>query len=159
MPAPAAPTAPEIQAPADAADAANAAGEAAAFAGVVCSGVGEAAGFLAIDWVRQGLQRAFGFEPWSGTLNLRMQGADWQRWRARLFEHPAIVLAPAPGFCPARCFAVRLADRLDGAIVFPEVPGYPDDKLEIVAPLHLRTALALQDGDRLRVQLKPAAGA
>jgi len=156
MPAPAAPTAAEAQATAGT-PAAAVIGEPAAFTGVVCSGVGEAAGFLAIDWVREGLQRAFGFEPWPGTLNLRMQGADWQRWRARLFEHPAIVLQPAPGFCPARCFAVRLADRLDGAIVFPEVPGYPEDKLEIVAPLHLRTAMALQDGDRLRVQVKSAA--
>ncbi len=146
MPAPAAPSV------------AEAALRASTFSGVVCSGVGEAAGFLAIDWVRDGMRHAFGFEPWPGTLNLRMDGADWQRWRARLFEHPAIVLAPAPGFCPARCFAVRLADRIDGAIVFPEVPGYPQDKLEIVAPLHLRTALALQDGDRLRVQVNPAAG-
>lgn len=146
MPAPAAPSV------------AEAALRASTFSGVVCSGVGEAAGFLAIDWVRDGMRHAFGFEPWPGTLNLRMDGADWQRWRARLFEHPAIVLEPAPGFCPARCFAVRLADRIDGAIVFPEVPGYPQDKLEIVAPLHLRTALALQDGDRLRVQVNPAAG-
>lgn len=145
MPAPAAPSV------------AEAALRASTFSGVVCSGVGEAAGFLAIDWVRDGMRHAFGFEPWPGTLNLRMDGADWQRWRARLFEHPAIVLAPAPGFCPARCFAVRLADRIDGAIVFPEVPGYPQDKLEIVAPLHLRTAFALQDGDRLRVQVNPAA--
>lgn len=144
MPAPAAPSV------------AEAALRASTFSGVVCSGVGEAAGFLAIDWVRDGMRHAFGFEPWPGTLNLRMDGADWQRWRARLFEHPAIVLEPAPGFCPARCFAVRLADRIDGAIVFPEVPGYPQDKLEIVAPLHLRTALALQDGDRLRVQVNPA---
>lgn len=154
MPARAAPSAAEPQA---APPAAELVGEPVTFTGVVCGGVGEAAGFLSIDWVREGLQRAFGFEPWPGTLNLRMEGADWQRWRARLFGHPAVVLEPAPGFCPARCFAVRLADRFDAAIVFPEVPGYPDDKLEIVAPLHLRTAMSLQDGDRLRVQVKTAA--
>lgn len=148
MPAPAAQTAPEgLAAPAAAADAA------ASFSGVVCSGVGEAAGFLAIDWVRAGMRRAFGFDPWPGTLNLRMEGAHWQRWRQRLAEHPAIVLQPAPGFCPARCFAVRLNDRVDAALVFPDVPGYPEDKLEIVAALHLRTALLLHDGDRLHVRV------
>ncbi len=145
MPAPAAPTAPEAAAPA--------AGAQAAFTGVVCSGVGEAAGFLAIDWVRAGMQRAFGFDPWPGTLNLRMEGADWQRWRSRLAEHPAVMLEPAPGFCPARCFAVRLNDRIDAVIVFPDVPGYPADKLELVAPLHLRTALRLHDGDRAHVRV------
>lgn len=142
-----------------ASNAADGEGGPAVFSGLVCGGVGEAAGFLSIDWVREGMRRAFGFEPWPGTLNLRMEGADWQRWRARLMAHPAIILEPAPGFCPARCFAVRLADRIDAAIVFPDVPGYPEDKLEIVAPLHLRTALSLRDGDRLRVQVQPAAAA
>lgn len=159
MPAPAAPSA------AEAAAAAPAAATCAPYpvlVGEVCSGVGEAAGFLAIDWVRAGLLRAFGFEPWPGTLNLRMgeaaAGAGGAHWRERLLAQPAALLQPAAGFCPARCYAVRLNERIDAAIVLPEVPGYPPDKLEIVAPMHLRTALALRDGDRLRVQLGPLAG-
>lgn len=123
-----------------------------AFDGVVGVGVGEGAGFVGLAWVRTEMRRALGFDPWPGTLNLRMSGDAWRRWRAGLAQRPGIALVPAPGFCAARCCRVRLDDRVDAAAVFPEVAGYPEDKLELVAPLALRTALGLRDGDRVRVR-------
>lgn len=149
MPAHAAPSAAEADSGADSATP--------AFSGAVCGGVGEAAGFLGLDWVRRGMQQALGFDPWPGTLNLRMHGSAWQRWRRTLALQPGIRLEPAPGFCAAKCFRVRLNERLDAAAVFPEVDGYPEDKLELVAPLHLRTALGLRDGDRVQLRLLPGA--
>ncbi|MBE7417926.1 MAG: CTP-dependent riboflavin kinase [Ideonella sp.] len=126
-------------------------GAAACFTGVVCSGLGEGARFVAIDWVQREMRRALGFEPWPGTLNLRMAGTAWQRWRRALAQRPGIVLHPAAGFCAARCFAVRLDGRTAAAAVIPDVDGYPDDKLELVAPLALREALNLRDGSLVRV--------
>jgi len=36
-----------------------------------------------------------------------------------------------------------------GAVLFPEVENYPDDKIEIVAPLRLKEHLGVGDGDQL----------
>lgn len=126
---------------------------AAAFTGVVCSGLGEGARFVALDCVRSEMRRALGFDAWPGTLNLRMGGAAWHRWRRGLARHPGTALVPASGFCAAKCFAVRLNGRVDAAAVFPDVAGYPTDKLELVAPQALRAALGLNDGDAVQVQL------
>jgi len=40
---------------------------------------------------------------------------------------------------------------LECAIVIPEVAGYPEDVLEIVAPANLRETLQLEDGDEITV--------
>lgn len=124
------------------------------FEGRVCSGLGEGARFVALDWVGREFRRQLGFDAWPGTLNLRMAGEAWQRWRRGLATRAGIVIAPPPGFCAARCFVVKLDGRVRAAAVFPEVSAYPDDKLELVAPLELRAALALRDGDRVRVRVE-----
>lgn len=124
----------------------------AAFDGTVCSGLGEGAHFTALPWVDDEFRRKLGFAPWPGTLNLRVGGPAWRAWRAAADAWPGIAITPAPGFCPARCFHVLLAGRQPAAAVIPEVEGYPADKLELVAPVALRAALGLVDGDTLHVR-------
>lgn len=127
------------------------------FDGVVTSGLGEGARFTALDWVGAAFVHRLGFVAWPGTLNLRMSGAAWRRWRRDLPHERGLRIDPPPGFCAATCFAVTLDERVRAAAVFPDVPGYPDDKLELVAPVALREVLALHDGARVhvRVHLQP----
>ena len=124
------------------------------FEGSVCSGLGEGARFVALDWVGREFRRALGFEPWPGTLNLHMGGAAWARWRCGLTANDGIAIAPPPGFCAARCFVVQLDGRVRAAAVIPDVSDYPPDKLELVAPVALRAALALRDGSPVRVRVQ-----
>jgi CTP-dependent riboflavin kinase len=59
------------------------------------------------------------------------------------------------GFCSARLYLVSLQrlvggdERVNGAVLFPAVADYPDDKIEIVAPVQLKEALGVKDGDCL----------
>lgn len=122
--------------------------------GVVCSGLGEGARFTTLEWVADEFRRRLGFAAWPGTLNLKLEGARWRAWRSGLAERPGIAVQPPPGFCAAKCFAVVLDDRVRAAAVFPDVAGYPEDRIEIVAPVALRAALGLADGDRLRLRLE-----
>jgi riboflavin kinase len=39
------------------------------------------------------------------------------------------------------------------AIVIPDVPNYPEDVLEIVAPVNLREKLQLKDGDHVEIEV------
>lgn len=117
--------------------------------GTVVSGLGEGARFTAIDWVVEAFRRTLGFAPHPGTFNLRMSGARWEATRAHLLAAPGIPITPSPGFCAAKCFPVELDGRLEGAVVIPQMPDYPDDKFEIVAPVRVRDALGLADGDRV----------
>lgn len=109
---------------------------------------------MALDWVRAALEERLGFTPFPATLNLRpVSAADRRLWRA-VREEAGIPLLPGErGFCAARLYRVeiRAGERAApaAAVLVPEVEGYPEDKIEVVAPLRLKDALGVSDGDRL----------
>lgn len=128
--------------------------EARAFFGRVVTGKGVAVGFTATGWVRDGFLRLVGIAPFPGTLNLMVEEPDsrvvWDAIRAL-----SGIRLPAPNerSCDARLYPVVVGGRVEGAIVLPEVPGYPPDQVEIIAAEGLRAALGLKDGDRVEVVL------
>ncbi|CAI07879.1 DUF120 domain-containing protein [Aromatoleum aromaticum] len=121
--------------------------------GVVCSGLGEGTRFTTIDWVVEEFRTRLGFAPCPGTFNLRMDGARWEALRLRLLATRGIAITPRHGLCAAKCFPVRLAGRLSGALVLPDMDDYPPDKLEVIAPLPVRHTLGLADGDAVQLHV------
>lgn len=121
--------------------------------GRVTTGEGRGAGFTALPWARSAFRAGLGIEPFPGTLNLSLASArDLWTW-ARLRQQPGFPMpAPDPGQCDAVCYPVLLAGRVPGAIVLPRVRGYAPDRLEVIAPLSLRQALGLADGDEVVVE-------
>ena len=120
--------------------------------GRLVSGLGRAAGFTQMDWVRRQLIELAGIDPHPGTVNLAL-GDDrnrrrWRRWR----DAPGDRMEPPdPTSCGARCYPVQIAGRVPGAVVLPEVDGYPEEKVELVAALPLRRHLSLEEGAQLAV--------
>lgn len=122
--------------------------------GRLVRGLGQAAGFTSIDWVRRQLIDLAAIDPHPGTVNLLLEGgSDLERWRHwRTLPGHAIEPQEA-AFCNARCYPVSIGDRVPGAIVLPEVADYPGDKMELVAALPVREHLSLSEGGRITVQL------
>jgi riboflavin kinase len=120
--------------------------------GIVQDGLGQGNSFTQLDWVRQQFRDKIGFDPCPGTLNLRVQDRDGL---AGLRAERGIRIEPgAPGFCAAKCFRVKVGDQITAAWIIPEVPGYPDDLVELMAPVRLRDALGLKIGDVVVVRLE-----
>ncbi len=127
--------------------------------GVVFSDLGRAGAFLGVDWVRQAIREGVGFDPYPGTLNLRLHGDDGFRWEEVRRNGRNIVLpSPDPGFCDAFLYAGFLegwapeaGPRERIAVVVPEVKDYPAGKLEIVAAISLKELRSVRDGDELAV--------
>ncbi len=122
-------------------------------AGIVTRGDGVGRRFTSLDWVVEEFRAKLGFVPHPGTLNLHMSGPRWRAARQRLAAAPGIAITSPAGFCGARCFRIRLAGRIDGALVLPDVADYPSHKFEIVAPVPVRATLGLGDGDRVALRL------
>ncbi len=124
-----------------------------AIEGTLVRGLGKAADFTRMDWVRGQLIDLAGIDPHPGTLNLALSEpmqALWREWRSLAGE----TLEPGdPAFCRARCYPARIGRRVPAAIVFPEVAGYPDGKLELVAALAVREHLSLSEGETVSVEL------
>jgi len=56
-------------------------------------------------------------------------------------------------FCSAKCYPVLIAGRLKGAIVFPVVENYPENKMELIASQKIKETLSLTTGDILEVEI------
>jgi CTP-dependent riboflavin kinase len=129
---------------------------------VIFSDLGQASSFMALDWVQAALKKILGFAPFPATLNVRPKmDEDARIWEAVQKNLPGIPLpAAAGGFCSARLYRVAIrgtvnseeGSMMNGAVLLPEVADYPKDKIEIVAPVQLKSALGLKDGDQLTLE-------
>jgi phosphoglycolate phosphatase len=125
-----------------------------AIQGQLVSGLGKAADFTRVDWVRRQLIEYGGIDPHPGTVNLALlddaNRARWRDWR----DLPGHVLVPEDAaFCRARCFPARIAGRMPAAVVLPDIADYPENKLELVAALPVRQHLSLEEDALLTVEL------
>jgi CTP-dependent riboflavin kinase len=136
----------------------SAAVEAPRVSGIIRSGLGEGSAFMSLDWVRQILRERLGFAPYPATLNLRLESEEEiARWaEIRAGSGGLSIPPPRPSFCESRCWHVVITGAKDhgdvnvhGAVLFPLVDDYPEDKVEIVAPVSLKDSLGARDGDRL----------
>lgn len=118
-------------------------------------GLGEAASFTGAGWVRDAFIALLGIDPYPGTVNLQVETeAQRAAWQAILARPGIVIEAPDPKWCNARAYPVTVGQgtaAVEGAIVFPEVPGYPEDKVEIIAAVGVRAALSLCEGDMVTV--------
>jgi HAD superfamily hydrolase (TIGR01509 family) len=120
--------------------------------GEIVSGRGEAKGFMEIGWVREQCIEKAGFEPFSGTLNLKVSPEDFDFFR-KISSSRGERLIPPPeegDFCEARLLQVN-ANGVPSALLFPMVDDYYSDILEIVAPVGLKNHLQLRDGGQLQL--------
>ncbi|OGD48688.1 hypothetical protein A3K79_06500 [Candidatus Bathyarchaeota archaeon RBG_13_46_16b] len=115
------------------------------------SGKGEGAKYVGLPWVKEQIIRKLGFVPHVGTLNIRLTEDDAKKLVKALEKAKAIEISPVAGFRCGRCYRASLADGIECAIVIPYVAGYPEDVLEIVAPVNLRGRFHLGDGASLDI--------
>ena len=113
------------------------------------SGRGEGEKFLQLHWVKQQINAKLGFTPYHGTVNIRLSEESAKR-RKLLEKAASMKVCPAEGYCNGKIFKAYI-DMLECAIVIPEVAGYPENVLEIIAPINLREKLQLADNDEITV--------
>jgi len=71
--------------------------------GLVLSGFGKGGGFVALEWVRREIRQKFGFEPYPGTLNLKVSDPQSRKnlELARSMS-PITIDPPTADFCSAQ---------------------------------------------------------
>ena len=116
----------------------------------VTSGRGQGKIFVNYDWVQNKIRAKFGFTPYLGTLNLRLDSCNTIAFQLYKQTHDGITITSIRDGCSGLCFPIRISD-IEGIIVIPQISGYPHEQLEIIAPINLRKALSLKDGDELEV--------
>lgn len=119
------------------------------------TGVGQATGFTQLDWAREAFRKRLGIDPHPGTVNLRVEDEEARTGWAAVRAAPGIVIEPPrTDWCNARCYRALIAGRIDAAVVLPEVASYPEDQIELIAAVGVRSTLKAVDGDRIAVEIE-----
>jgi riboflavin kinase len=119
------------------------------FSGTVISGRGDGKKFIELPWVKRQITERLGFTPYPGTLNLKLS-KESAKHRKLIEKTPSEKILPAEGYCDGLLFKAFIG-IVQCAIVIPQVAGYPNDLLEVIAPVYLRQALQLEDGCEVTV--------
>ena len=126
--------------------------------GRLSTGIGQGKHFTTLEWVRQQFIGKLDIDPFPGTLNLIVGDSESKRIWNRLKSTPGVRIGNpgnGPHDCDARCYPVAIEGQIDGAIVLPEVVGYPPAQIEVIAAIQVRESLDIEDGDLLTLQVLP----
>ena len=125
------------------------------FRGTLFTGLGEGAYYVSLRGYAGGFRRVLGFEPFPGTLNLRLTSEAMIEQCRRLDLMKGVEV---PGFSdgkrtygPVRCFRAMVAGKRQGGVLAIERSHYDSSVLEVVSPTNLRRSLGLKDGDECSV--------
>ncbi len=122
--------------------------------GRLVTGLGEAVAFTQVDWARRQFIAKLGIDPFPGTVNLVIDDqTELVKWSDIKGLSGIVIVSPQSDWCNARCYRVRIAGEIAGAIVLPEIPAYPAAQVEVIAAVGVRDALGIVDGDSLTIEL------
>ena len=116
--------------------------------GRVVSGAKKAAFFTQLDWVLQQCSEKLGFKPFPGTLNIEILPESLPEVESIQQEKGIELIPPDPTFCIAQVLPVAI-EGIDAAVIIPEekVRMHSKNIIEAIAPVNLKDALNVDDGD------------
>jgi riboflavin kinase len=125
--------------------------------GVVFTGLGEGAYYVTRDHYRRQFIEKLGFDPYPGTLNLKLSSDYDIKTRRELDAYPAIEIegfkTEERTFGPVKCYPAVIENRVKGALVTALRTHYDSSVIELIAPICLRKHLALKDGHKVKVEV------
>lgn len=125
--------------------------------GIVFTGLGEGAYYISKEHYRQQFVEKLGFDPYPGTLNLKLSTDYDLKTRAELEAYPAIEIQGFRNedrtFGTVKSYPARIGNKVKGALIFALRSHYDRSVLEIVSPVNLRKHLNLKDGQKLKVEV------
>jgi len=125
--------------------------------GAVFTGLGEGAYYVMREGYRKQFMERLGFDPYPGTLNLKLT-ADYDiKTRTELEAYPAIEIQgfknESRTFGPVKCYPAVINNKVKGAVVLALRSHYNSSVLEVIAPTYLRSQLKLKDGNKVKVEV------
>ncbi|MCX8204391.1 MAG: DUF120 domain-containing protein [Candidatus Nezhaarchaeota archaeon] len=125
--------------------------------GEVFTGIGEGAYYVSREGYRKQFIDKLGFDPYPGTLNIRLSDSRSLANRELLNHFKGVEVE---GFSdgnrtygPVKCFKATIGGRIEGAIVIARRSHYGRDVAEFIAPVNIRRLLGLKDGDRVKAEV------
>jgi len=125
--------------------------------GVVFTGLGEGAYYVTRSGYRKQFIERLGFDPYPGTLNLKLVSEYDLKTRSELEAYPAVEIAGFKDenrtYGPVKCYPAIVQNKVKGAVIFALRSHYNTSVIEVIAPVFLRRKLGLKDGNKVKVEV------
>jgi riboflavin kinase len=125
--------------------------------GIVFTGLGEGAYYTQKEFYKKQFLEKLGFEPYPGTLNLKLTADYDMKTRLELDAYPTIEIEGFKNhdrtFGTVKCYPAIIANKIKGALISALRGHYDNTVLEIIAPVYLRKQLNLKDGNKVKVEI------
>lgn len=125
--------------------------------GTVFTGLGEGAYYITKEHYRKQFTEKLGFEPYPGTLNLKLSTDYDIKTRIELDAFPAVEVEGFKNenrtFGVVKCYPALIGNKVKGALITALRSHYDASVLEIIAPVCLRKHLNLKDGHKVKVEV------
>ena len=125
--------------------------------GTVFSGLGEGRYYVTREPYRKQFIERLGFDPYPGTLNLKISSEYDAEMREELETYPGIEIDGFKNehrtYGSVKCFRVIINNREEGALVMALRTHYDRSVIELIAPTYLRSRLKLKDGNKVKVEV------
>jgi riboflavin kinase len=125
--------------------------------GTVFSGLGEGAYYITRPHYRKQFTQKLGFDPYPGTLNIKITSEYDAKMRSELDTYAGIEITGYTNedrtYGSGKCFKAVINNREKGAVVLVLRTHYDSSVLEIIAPTCLRDRLKLKDGNKVKVEI------
>ena len=126
--------------------------------GTTFTGLGEGAYYTTKEIYRRQFIEKLGFDPYPGTLNLRLTSEYDLKTRAELEAYPAIEIHGFKDedrtFGAIKTYPAVIANQVQGALISALRSHYDRSVVEIIAPVNLRKQLKLRDGQKVKVEIQ-----
>ena len=125
--------------------------------GTVFTGLGEGAYYISKGPYFKQFTEKLGFEPYPGTLNVKLSSDYDIKTRREIEGYPAVEVTGFKGedrtFGLVKCYPAIIDNKVKGALVTALRSHYDVSVLEIIAPVCLRKQLNLKDGVKVKVEI------
>ncbi len=126
------------------------------FRGNVFTGFKEGRYYVSLKGYAKHFRTRLGFEPFPGTLNLRLTSPIQIEQRRQLQFLKGIDIAGFEdadrSYGPVKCFRAEIEGKHPGAVLAIERTHYDNSVLEVISPVNLRKLFRLRDGDECSVR-------
>ena len=125
--------------------------------GTLFSGLGEGAYYISLPGYKKQFISKLGFEPYPGTLNLKISDVIHKQFFDKLSKNDGILIE---GFTDkkrtygnVKCFPCTINSNIQGSIIIIERTHHDRSVIELISPIFLRKKLKLNDGDEVSVKV------
>lgn len=97
-----------------------------------------------------------GFDPYPGTLNLRLMGEEIDKKKLLEKYSPISINGFDNGtrsFGSVSCWRALVNDSVEAAVILALRTHYGEDVIEIISPNNIRNELRLKDGDEVKITI------